>query len=506
MHGFEAPSRAAAWSGGLQALLAAVALWIAWGAYQDLRRAYDAHAHWQRVPATVASIALEPEIEFEVPEAALADLGPVRQPEMLNADEPGHTRIVLRVAQPNDLWPGDRVDLAVGPGEPPPVAILDPLIQYTPPVAALLGLVLLGWGIRSLRRSRWGTDRVWVDGRWVDSSEQALRPGLMAATGPAVEETVELRRRARRWTVAFATVLGGTVAATPLWFADNPIVAGAVAIVSLRLLLGVLAAAAEAETRRLRWDSSGLVETTCLQTRRIPWSAVGGFEHLNVNREAQEQYGRRRRRGSRPLTVYVWRISDTAGRTILDLPEAMSPPEAFDALRERLQAPRLSAAGAEIARDPVDPDAIAASARAAGAAAASADHRPGRRGLWFGVALMVLPFALATGWATLRTLWFQHGAAVAEGTVVELIADDPPSVVVAYTPPGGSPLRIESDGAEAYRGIELGQRITVFHDPEHPEDAVLDLFLDLWLVPMMLGGLLLVALAAAALLSRALRR
>ncbi len=330
-------SAAAVLAQGLLAAMAGVALWIAWGLAADLRRSQVAYGAWPRVPAQVTSLAEADVIEFEVAEAALAALGPVRQPEVLHTHAPEHTRILLPAPPLHGLGVGDAVDLAVPPDAAAPVLVLDPVARFAPPAGALLWLALIGWGALGLHRSRWGADLLWTDGRWAASPPHAVLPGARAAA-PALAETEAARRKARRWSTAFGGVFAAAAAATPLWWGAAPIMAGVVAIVCLILLMGVIAATIEEDTRRLWHDAGGIAVTTWLQTRRIPWSAIGGVEHVDLNRAAREAHARvtrnryRLHRLAAPRSAHAWRLVDTAGRPIIDLAETMAPSKAFDAL------------------------------------------------------------------------------------------------------------------------------------------------------------------------------
>jgi hypothetical protein len=61
-------------------------------------------------------------------------------------------------------------------------------------------------------------------------------------------------------------------------------------------------------------------------------------------------------------------------------------------------------------------------------------------------------------------------------------------LIVEYTTQKTGSLRIESDGTEAYQVYRIGDTVTVYYDPANPGDARLDLFLELWLGPMVAGG------------------
>jgi hypothetical protein len=113
------------------------------------------------------------------------------------------------------------------------------------------------------------------------------------------------------------------------------------------------------------------------------------------------------------------------------------------------------------------------------------------------LALAVVPFLWGAGYMTYRSLWFQHAAARAEGTVVE-VSDGTPALTVEYRTAGGEMLRTESGGSDFYRGIARGDFLLVFYDPQNPADARIDLWLEHWILPIITafpGVLILLSMA-----------
>lgn len=97
--------------------------------------------------------------------------------------------------------------------------------------------------------------------------------------------------------------------------------------------------------------------------------------------------------------------------------------------------------------------------------------------------LVALPFLWGAGYMSYRSLWFQHAAARAEGTVVE-VSDGTPELTVEYRSASGEVLRTETGGSDYYKGIARGDKLTVFYDPQHPKDARVDLWLENWILPL----------------------
>lgn len=76
---------------------------------------------------------------------------------------------------------------------------------------------------------------------------------------------------------------------------------------------------------------------------------------------------------------------------------------------------------------------------------------------------------------------------------------------VAGAAPQARPLGIESDGTSAYAEFKVGEKLRVFYDPQRPESARLDLLLELWLGPVVLGALAAIMGLIMALIARSFR-
>jgi len=103
--------------------------------------------------------------------------------------------------------------------------------------------------------------------------------------------------------------------------------------------------------------------------------------------------------------------------------------------------------------------------------------------------VVALPFVLGSAWMVYRALWFSFVAERSEGRVVSISKDAPPSLVVEYRSADGQALRIESDGSDLYSKFRKGDRIDVLHVARDPHNARLDLFLELWLGPLLMSAL-----------------
>jgi hypothetical protein len=268
-------------------------------------------------------------------------------------------------------------------------------------------------------------------------------------------------------------------------------------------------------TRRLAFDHEGVADSSFFRTRRVPWRAIASFERINIHQAEQARYdrdfrapGHRTRGRTRLRSVYCWIARDAGGMALLRIPAELEDRPAFTQLRQRIDAllrptPPAPAHDAQDDDDVTDSDLDELHRM-------EETQRPWQaargRSAAIVLVLMLAPFVLGTAHATWRALWFVGWAERAEGTVVERPEGSLPSLVVAYTTKQGQTLRIESDGAEAYRGIAVGDTVTVFHDARRPYDARLDLFLELWLRPMILAGLTLVVGLPAVFIARSLHR
>jgi hypothetical protein len=99
--------------------------------------------------------------------------------------------------------------------------------------------------------------------------------------------------------------------------------------------------------------------------------------------------------------------------------------------------------------------------------------------------LAALLFLLPAVYMSYRSLWFQHAAARANGSVVET-ADDG-SLTVEYVTRDEQVLRAETGGSDYYKGYARGDRLTVFYDPRNAQDARVDLWLEHWILPLLVA-------------------
>jgi len=501
---------------GLALLAVAIALATAWSLLRELRTGFTALTAWPRHAAVVESLADEQWVELEITPAAHDAMPSLRQPQHPSPTRESHVRVLL--PRPSYLWAGlrDEVDLAHDPQDPARVVLLDAGSLGVPLLAKGVLIALLGVAWRGWRRLPWGSDRLWQRGAWVDTARTAQRPGAAAAPADELREPAAVRRATRFWAVVMGMLTVALAIGGVLSWHDEPVGVAATWLVIGALDLLLVHTFVAVRTRVLRWDREGLADSDLFQTRRISWPSMGRLVRLNIAAEEQQRFERlshaARRGRMRPRSDFRWLLHDTEGRELLRLHDGVQAQPAFAALVARI-GPQ-AAAELQLAREVAGAAVPAAhGARVDNAAGAPSDRRLEalQRGhddaMRWGVVIVIAPFVAAAVFSTARATWFVVAAERAAGTVVAKSEESPTSLTVAYTPRGAAgPLQIESDGTEGYGAVPIGAAITVYYDPERPSHARLDLFLELWLWPMILGGLALLVAVPFGLALRSMSR
>lgn len=117
----------------------------------------------------------------------------------------------------------------------------------------------------------------------------------------------------------------------------------------------------------------------------------------------------------------------------------------------------------------------------------SFDEQPrANRGMSGLLLAIALPCLLAAGWLLGRALWDRSFAQEAVGSVVE-ISGEVPALTVEFDAGEATMRRVVSAGSDLHGNYAVGDRIRVWFDPQRPQAARLDLFIDNWLFPLMLG-------------------
>jgi hypothetical protein len=90
----------------------------------------------------------------------------------------------------------------------------------------------------------------------------------------------------------------------------------------------------------------------------------------------------------------------------------------------------------------------------------------------------------------INTRKFIAGAEYAQGTVVQMIGDrDGYSPVVKFSTAEGREISFEQAGRSNPPGYSVGEGVQVLYQPKEPDNARIDSFQELWLLPMIFGGM-----------------
>jgi hypothetical protein len=97
--------------------------------------------------------------------------------------------------------------------------------------------------------------------------------------------------------------------------------------------------------------------------------------------------------------------------------------------------------------------------------------------------LVMLAVAAYTAHSTLS---FRESASSAEGSVVAIDGGRP---VVEFVDSAGASHRVVGTVSSNPPAYDVGERVTVWHRPDRPDDARIDGFLESWFLPTLFGGL-----------------
>ncbi len=99
--------------------------------------------------------------------------------------------------------------------------------------------------------------------------------------------------------------------------------------------------------------------------------------------------------------------------------------------------------------------------------------------------LISAPFLLGALLLGYQSALYRFDAERAEGQVVE-VSSGVPTLTVEYQTADGQTRRLESAGSDLYSNYVVGDSVRVFYDREQPAKARPDLFVDMWLFPIIL--------------------
>lgn len=494
---------------------------------REARALWAAARHWTHHTVVVEGLADDEWVEVELPAAAAARLPALHEPPHASPSRDDHVRRLLPRPPYFGAWLRDEVTLAHDPTRPADLAavrLLDPWAIAVPLGAKALLLALLAAAGWAWRRLPWGRDQTWSGGRWVDTATTAHRAGLAATPEGELREPQAHFAGTRFWAFVIGTLgVLGLVAVVTGW-SEGPVESGGLLLL-LVLGLGFMAHVfVSTRTRRWRFDAQGLADGSFFATRRMPWSAVAAFEKVNLNADAQRRHddawrqsSRRSGTARRPRDLWMWELRATDGTVLTRLPHELEGSPAFAALQARLR--RLTGGGTmpggeggevgELAGDDLDEDDDdpAAQAEYEAARARFEQHeRRFRRGAAVAAVVVLLPFVLPTLWGTVNALRWAWGSERVEGRVVAWDGEQPPSLTVAWRGADGREQRLVTGGSDYYAHLVPGQPVTVLVRGPTPEDARMDHFLEVWLLPTIGWVLTAIVLLPVLLVGRGLRR
>ena len=419
---------------------------------------------------------------------------------LLGAAALGLVWAMLRLAM--GLWGGSQVPLP-----PPGPHAFAPEVNLF--VLALMLLALLALG-------RWFARRPWGQVlRWNPSSARwdAVSPPLPLDPVPRhrLVEPHEARQGVGFWLAAAGLVFLIVLIAGAFSFEDVPLQVTGSLLVSGVVLVAATVNAMNTWTRQIDISDDGVLDRDFFNTRQVPWQAIDSMRLVDANQSAQDQFelsARHARTGTtgrmRPRAMKFWSLSAANGQELLGLPAQLQGSTGFEWLRQRVESGRAPTA-AMSASTPAQPE--------LGRGLGSGSWQVGRRlplfsrqhlAVLLGTALMVTPFILGAVWSSASVLYYVWLAEEVQGTVVEKSEGALPSLVVSYRPPNGQTLVLQTNGEAGHAQTPVGASVRVYFDPQRPQDAKPDFWLELWLIPLCLNALALVVLAAATLIARSL--
>ena len=385
----------------------------------------------------------------------------------------------------------------------------------------LVWLVLIpafGKALLVARRLHWGADLTWSQGQWLPSDPMALRPGAGAPLAEALRQPIA-NKKIGLWVIgaiAGMALLGAGGAAAELL--EDLFSGGSISPLPLLPLLGALAFAGVVAyagvillSSRVQFDDVGLCEANFFRSKRLPWSAVHALRQGGAATYPHAP--------SSDSDENAWLLLDAQGRTLMRIANDMTPAQSLAVLQSRVAADAGSwadpaAQQVETTLQSEEETPAMQALRLAHQAHVEQFDRGFNRSTLIGMVSVLALFLLPAAFSTYQALWFRFAAAQAEGEVVELAlvsAEGPKltSLIVRYEVAGAAasakPLRIESDGTQAYAEFKVGDRLRVFYDPQQPENARLDLFWELWIGSILLGGVAAVMGLIMALIARGLK-
>jgi len=477
--------------------------------------------NWTRQPAEIYSLGFDNEVVV-ITSSDFVETVPNQQiSEHCDATDEGKT--CLSVTSDSYAWLSvfDQVDVLQNPEQTDELVIASMSGFWLPiGVNGLVLLFLAAIWIWLRRYSHWGEDITWHNGNWIDTATSPQRIGMGSMDAEPINESSGSRNAVTFWLALIVLMAAFSIPSLQAAVMDDMST-----VLDLLGLLGVglliVYTFAKTGSRTLYQDREGMVDSSVFGIKRIPWQAIKDVKLINLNQEAQQDYDRDHNfSDQRPQTLNVYNVVDQQGKTIIRLSETMSPTNSFHALLRRLRAQPSDMIDDEYTeghaaqfvhedfpesiQNQADFEARALRMMGLSMPKRKSIFHPEHRSLLIGLVLMLAPFVSLTGYLAYKSLWFQYLAERTEGTIIEIKQDGLPSLVVEYRTLQGKTLTTHSDGSGAYEDYHVGDTLTVFYDAEDPENARLNVFLELWLGTILMGGLTSIVLLMTLLIGRGL--
>lgn len=435
---------------------------------------------WPRQPAIIINLAHEDTVEVEVSRVFVDSLSHQQMSEDCFVSAPDKSCLIVPRTAYAWLSLFDDVELIQNPTQADELTILSQTGLWLPVLGYALTILLLVWISYRLKKSGWGEDRTWFNGRWLPSQQAPVRIDFGTLNEEIIREPPVDKKGLMIVGLIFLIIAVITLPGAVMHLGSSPFQAILAILFVLSFFFLIAYSTLATATRHIYQEENGLVDTNLFGIKRLPWREVGKIERVNLIQRARTRHGH-----SRPgFNHYVYVVSDLHGQKILNLSHHMAPADAFDSLLSRLHEHSKIDNGQAGSQAEIAQEWQRMSERMTSQPKSLFDRS--HRGLLIALSLMLSPFLLGTGYMIYQSLWFIYGAERAQGQIIEITQEGLPTLVVEYQTNRGETLRLASDGSESYGSFHVGQALTVYYDAENPENARLDLFLELWLWPIVM--------------------
>lgn len=106
--------------------------------------------------------------------------------------------------------------------------------------------------------------------------------------------------------------------------------------------------------------------------------------------------------------------------------------------------------------------------------------------LFIGIGIIFVILGVGFRYSTVQ---FIERANTTEGLVVRLVGDTQKSPVVRFHLPNGEAVTFESSLSTRPPRYEVEEKVMVYYDPEDPENAMIDGWMEEWFATIVFGGM-----------------